>query len=78
MVRPRSTRSPSPLDDAMNPLQKEQRSDWRTAQIVDAIICYLGQGGSPGFAHDYMNMHLVPRTVQLRVLGNTAVIRHRC
>ena len=63
---------------AMSPFKAEKRADWRTAQIVDAIILYIGQGGSSGFAHEYMNMHLVPRNVQLRVLDGLAVIRHRC
>lgn len=55
----------------------ERRLDWATAHIVDEVILYLLEGGRPYIARRYMKECLVPITVQDRVLGNSAVLRHR-
>lgn len=61
----------------MGSIQHEGRNDWHTAQVVDAMINYLTAGGKVGFAKNCMDMHLVPISVQKRVMNHTAVIRHR-
>ena len=54
-----------------------ERTDWRTAQIVDDAILFLSSGGKPALALRYMSERFVPPSVQQRVLSNQAVLRHR-
>jgi len=58
-------------------VRHDHRNDFRTAQIVDAVIMYLTADGIAGNAMRYMKRHSVPSTVQHRVLNNTARIRRK-
>ena len=57
--------------------QRQQRTDWRTAQVVDDAILFLGAGGRVSQALRYMSERFVPPSVQQRVLSNQAVLRQR-
>lgn len=52
------------------------RTDWTTAQRVDAAIDMLSVGTSHEKVQAYMREKLVPVPVQRRVLAGQAVRRH--
>jgi len=58
-------------------VRHEKRNDFKTAQIVDAVIMYLTADGIASNAMRYMSRRGVPSNVQHRVLNNTAKIRHK-
>lgn len=63
--------------DGMDTVRYDNRYDYKTAHIVDAVVMYLTADGSVANAMHYMNRHAISSSVQNRVLKNTATIRRK-